>query len=108
MNFSISFNYVSRQQATIASAYLCLATNMLKIMHIFISHYRCLKISGNVSYTHHYFKIMLVIRSITDLLTYYINKEEQDGGGVGGRGEPLSTDTLGTHLQTQNCMQNTS
>ena len=32
----------------------------------------------------------------------------RDGGGVGGRGVHLFTDTTGIHLQTQNCMQNTS
>ena len=35
-------------------------------------------------------------------------EEEQDGGGVGGRGVSLSKDTSGIHLQTQKCMQNTS
>ena len=33
---------------------------------------------------------------------------EQDGGGVGGHGIHLSTDTSGIHLQTQEYIQNTS
>ena len=32
----------------------------------------------------------------------------QDGGGVGGHGVHLSTNTSGIHLQTQKCMQNIS
>ena len=42
--------------------------------------------------------------------TYKIinNTGEQDGGGVGGHGVHLSTDTSGMHLQTQKCMQKIS